>query len=336
MARRPSFPAVGAGTAPATGVFGAGGANMPALQAQAHVLAAQMPAMMLEARHLAMQTLYGLHGRRRAGPGETFFEYRPLALGEGAARIDWRRSARGPGYFVREQEQESAATYWLHADCGASMAFSSYGPEKRARALVLMLALAHLLVCQGERAGLCGLHPPSANRQIIDRFGLALAHGLGAGKPLPLPEAARMRERERVVLFSDFIVPLETLAAQLKAFAARGIGGVLVLLRDPAEADFPFSGESVFFEPGSPGIWPVGQAQLMRTAYQARLAAFEAALARLAQAHGFALLRHRTDHPAALSLLDITVRLGARDFGTRTFDAHSYGAQAGSGVSVSR
>ena len=43
----------------------------------------------------------GLHGRRRAGPGESFWQFRPFVTGEAAARIDWRRSARDDRLYVR-------------------------------------------------------------------------------------------------------------------------------------------------------------------------------------------------------------------------------------------
>jgi hypothetical protein len=45
----------------------------------------------LEARRIALTTLSGLHGRRRAGPGESFWQFRAFAQGEAAQRIDWRR-----------------------------------------------------------------------------------------------------------------------------------------------------------------------------------------------------------------------------------------------------
>src|SRR6202161_4973055 len=76
-------------------------------------LAATMPRLILEARRVAATVIHGLHGRRRAGPGENFWQYRLFVSGEPANRIDWRRSARGAHAFVREREWEAAQTLWI-------------------------------------------------------------------------------------------------------------------------------------------------------------------------------------------------------------------------------
>ena len=53
-----------------------------------------MPRLILEARRIAATVIHGLHGRKRAGPGENFWQYRRFLSGEPARRVDWRRSAR--------------------------------------------------------------------------------------------------------------------------------------------------------------------------------------------------------------------------------------------------
>ena len=78
-------------------------------------LAATMPRLIMEARRVAATIIHGLHGRRRAGPGENFWQYRRFMSGEPAARVDWRRSARDDHLYVREQEWEAA-----HTVCAAS------------------------------------------------------------------------------------------------------------------------------------------------------------------------------------------------------------------------
>ena len=60
-------------------------------------LAARIPRLILEARRVAATVIHGLHGRRRAGMGENFWQYRHFTSGEPAQNIDWRRSAREPG-----------------------------------------------------------------------------------------------------------------------------------------------------------------------------------------------------------------------------------------------
>ena len=80
---------------------------------------------MLEARRIAANVIHGLHGRRRAGAGESFWQYRRFVSGEPSQNVDWRRSARDDHLYVREQEWEAAHTVWLWPDRSPSMAFAS-------------------------------------------------------------------------------------------------------------------------------------------------------------------------------------------------------------------
>jgi uncharacterized protein (DUF58 family) len=92
---------------------------------------------------------------RRAGPGETFWQFRPFVAGEAAQRIDWRRSARDDRLYVREREWEAAHSIWMWMDRSASMGFASDLAQapKIERGIVLGLALADTFVEAGERVG---------------------------------------------------------------------------------------------------------------------------------------------------------------------------------------
>jgi uncharacterized protein (DUF58 family) len=79
-------------------------------------LAGRMPRLVLEARRVAATLSHGIHGRRRSGIGETFWQFRPFVTGEAAQRVDWRRSARDDRLYVREREWEAAQNVWLWID----------------------------------------------------------------------------------------------------------------------------------------------------------------------------------------------------------------------------
>src|SRR6202165_4475564 len=112
----------------------------------ARALAAAMPRLILEARRIAATVIHGLHGRKRAGPGENFWQYRRFMSGEPARRVDWRRSARDDNLYVREQEWEAAHTVWIWPDRSPSMVFASalVWETKLDRALVVAFALAEV------------------------------------------------------------------------------------------------------------------------------------------------------------------------------------------------
>ena len=48
---------------------------------ESRTLAASLPRLVLEARRIAANVIHGLHGRRRAGAGEGFWQYRRFVSG---------------------------------------------------------------------------------------------------------------------------------------------------------------------------------------------------------------------------------------------------------------
>ena len=88
-------------------------------------LARRLPALLVAAKEVAATVMHGVHGRKRAGVGETFWQFRPFVWGESTTRIDWRRSARDDRVYVREREWEAAHTVWVWMDRSPSMAYVS-------------------------------------------------------------------------------------------------------------------------------------------------------------------------------------------------------------------
>src|ERR1700760_1521125 len=177
-----------------------GGTEKEALGAavgKSRKLAARVPRLILEARRVASTVIHGLHGRRRAGLGENFWQYRHFTNGEPSSSVDWRRSARDDHLYVREREWEASHTIWIWPDRSPSMAFASgLGAESKLdRALVVAFALAEILVQGGERVGVPGLLRPTASRNVIEKMAEAFLHDTQerAGPPpsFPPPPPAR-------------------------------------------------------------------------------------------------------------------------------------------------
>lgn len=292
----------------------------PAQQQGALSLARRLPALVVAAKEIASGVMHGVHGRRRAGVGESFWQFRPFVAGESAARVDWRRSARDDKLFVREREWESAHTVWVWIDRSASMAFESKLAlqPKRDRAVVLGLAAADLLVRGGERVGLIGLTRPLATRNVIERFAETLIHAADGDDELP--PALTLAPRVRAVLLSDFLTPPEQIADRIGALAARGARGHLVMIADPVEETFPFSGHTEFEDVDSAVRMRIGQAERFREDYVRRLAAHRDAIREICRAKGWSLALHRTDRPASEALLNLRARL------EQSADAFSAGA----------
>jgi uncharacterized protein (DUF58 family) len=269
-------------------------------------LARRLPGLTLVARHAAASIAAGLHGRRRAGMGENFWQFRPFISGEAAQNVDWRRSGRDDRLYVREREWEAAQVLWLWADLSPSMNFRSdlARTSKADRALVLALALADACVRGGERAGWLGVTPLFSSADVIERLALALAsEARRNGDEFPdLPQAARVRPREKVALIGDFLVAPEQFDATLARLSAQGAQGCALMVFDPVEQGFPFSGQTEFFDEAGDRL-RAGRAEDYSEVFARKLAAHRAALAASARARGFAFALHATDRPATEALL---------------------------------
>lgn len=64
-------------------------------RARAEEEASRLPPLLARAEQLAGTVLLGEHGRKRAGLGDDFWQYRPMMPGDTYRSIDWRRSGRG-------------------------------------------------------------------------------------------------------------------------------------------------------------------------------------------------------------------------------------------------
>lgn len=284
---------------------------MRAAARRAEALAARLPPLLLAAERVAATVAAGLHGRRRVGEGDSFWQFRPFATGDATARIDWRQSAKSHRTFVRETEWEAAQTCFLWRDASPSMRWrSALAPvEKAARAELLLLALAALLLRGGERVRLIDIATPfSAGTAALAGLAEALARAPeGAG----LPQVGALPRFATVVLISDFLSPIAEISALLGRFAALSARGVLLHILDPAERDLPYDGRVRFLGLEGEGEMVIPRVEGVRAAYQARLAAQTAAVAESARKAGFGFASHLTDRPPETALLALYMALAA-------------------------
>jgi uncharacterized protein (DUF58 family) len=274
-------------------------------------LAATMPRLMLEARRVAATVIHGLHGRRRAGPGENFWQYRRFVSGEPSARVDWRRSARDDHLYVREHEWEAAHTVWIWPDRSASMVFASplVRVTKLDRALVIALALSEVMVEGGERVGIPRLMRPTASRNVIDKIAQAIVHD--ASERTSLPPSFAPSPLAEVVVLSDLWSPVADVLNALGQLSASGAHGHLVQIVDPAEEIFPYSGRVEFVEPEGAGAVTAGRAETWQTDYEARVANHRATIRAETDRLGWSFIIHRTDRSPNELLLKLHSQLGA-------------------------
>ncbi|WP_082705105.1 DUF58 domain-containing protein [Tritonibacter horizontis] len=274
------------------------------MRTRAEEAASVLPPLLVQAQQLAGAVLLGDHGRRRAGVGDDFWQYRPVQQGDSRRMIDHRRSARGDQQFVREREWQIAQTVHLWVDQGGSMRFASDAnlPRKVDRARLLALASAVLMVRGGERVGLTGglLPPRRGNMQILRLAEHFTKDDTAAYAP---PEHRALIPHARALFVSDFLGPFEELELALSKAADRGLRGVLLQVLDPSEESFPFAGRTKFESMGADVSHETLKASALRDRYLDRLAERRDALDQLCRAAGWSFGVHHCGDSAQAGLL---------------------------------
>jgi uncharacterized protein (DUF58 family) len=276
----------------------------------ARKIADAMPRLILEARRVASTVIHGLHGRRRAGPGENFWQYRRFVSGEPAQNVDWRRSARDDHLYVREREWEASHTVWIWPDRSPSMFFASAlaNASKLDRGLVVAFALAEVLVQGGERVGVPGLMRPTASRNVIEKMAEAILHD--PTERASLPPSFAPSPLSEIVMLSDLWVPMGEVRNTIAQLSATGAHGHVVQIVDPAEESFPYSGRIEFIEPEGAGSITAGRAEIWRSDYQGIVERHRAAIRAETDLRGWSFAIHRSDRPASELLLVLHSRMG--------------------------
>jgi len=280
------------------------------LRQRAEHLAATLPPLLVAARRVAATVSQGVHGRRRIGQGETFWQFREYEHGDPPQLIDWRQSAKSDRVFVREMEWEAAQSVWLWQDCSPSMSWRSSEelPDKRGRANLLALALSVLLIGGGERVALLGAPlRPLSGRGAIARLAAMVERGTGSDKGLP--PVMPLPRHGTLVLFGDFLDPLELCAAMVRGYAERGIKGHIMQILDPAEESLPFDGRIRFEGLENEHSWLVSRVGPVRPAYAERLEIQREGLQTIARSAGWSCLYHRTDRTPESALLALYAAL---------------------------
>ena len=284
-----------------------------AVRRRAESLAAPLPPLLVAAERVAMTVAQGVHGRRRVGTGESFWQFRRYQPGDGVQRIDWRQTAKSQAVYVREYEWEASQTVWLWRDGSASMAYRSGPPlpTKRDCADLILLALGALLSRAGERVALlAGDAPPATGRVNLGRMAAALVKP-DTGPPAAdgLPPAADLPRHAELVLLGDFLDPLDAIDRRVATFAARGVRGHLLQILDPAEQSLPFRGRIHFAGLECEPEELVPRVEAVQPQYLDRLQAQHDGLEAMARHIGWSFTTHRTDHPAQAALLALYMAL---------------------------
>ena len=146
-----------------------------------------------------------------------------------------------------------------------------------------------------------------------------MAASSGAGAPLPPPQP--VAQNSKIVLIGDFLSPPEDVARSFAALGAGGAEGHVMMVADPIEETFPFTGHTEFWDMSGVSRLRAPRAEQLREAYLARLVAHREAVRAACVARSWDLALHRTDQSAASAHLNLHGRLAEH-----SSDALAWGA----------
>jgi uncharacterized protein (DUF58 family) len=280
---------------------------------EAELAAARLPPLMVAAERVAATVQQGVHGRRRVGMGEAFWQFRRYEPGDPVRRIDWRQSGKSDKLFIRETEWAAAQSVWLWPDPSPSMLWRSKRnlPEKRDRADLIALALSSLLVRAGERVAVLGTgERPISGKVALDRLTQRILNRpKPMGQPGDLPAFEPLPRYATLIFIGDLLAPLEQIDKLVRRYAAGGVRGYLFHVLDPAEQSLPYAGRTRFEGLEQEGHLLVKRVETVRDEYQEKMAEHQAGLADIARAVGWNYTLHLTDQPPEAALLRLFVNL---------------------------
>ncbi len=292
------------------------------LHHRAEGLSSHLPPLMVAAERVAATVSQGVHGRRRVGQGETFWQFRRYGFGDSTQLIDWRQSAKSQPVYVRETEWEAAQSVWLWRDGSPSMAYRSSDnlPQKVERADLLLMALVSLLIRGGEHVALMGtgMTPATGRGMLLRLWSMIEAEGKSKDKmpetqSASLPAFENLPRYGRVVLIGDFLSPLEDVRDTISMLANQGVSGHLVQIVDPAEETLPFSGRVRFDGMEGEGGVLIGRVETLRRDYFEEIHRHNQGIEALAKSFGWSYGSHHTDGSPEASLLALYLVLSQKN-----------------------
>jgi uncharacterized protein (DUF58 family) len=291
-------------------------------KAESAAIAGRLPPLLIAAERIAATVTQGVHGRRRVGSGEVFWQHRPYYPGDELKRLDWRQSAKSDKIYLRQMEWSAAQTVYLWCDLSPSMDYASKKdlPTKAERSMVLLLALSSVLSRAGERVALLGdPEPPISGRAVAERLADRLQHRTQVAQShvddekseRSLPPPVLLPAHAHAVMISDFLQPIEEFRGLIERFAARDVRGHLLQVLDPAEVAMPFLGRVRFRGLEREGELLMSRVESIRDQYLNKLEAHREALRMLARHAGWSFSTHVTEAPGAPALLALYQWLAA-------------------------
>jgi len=254
-------------------------------------IANNLPGLLLEADKVAHGFMRGVHGRRKIGVGETFWQFRQWQEGDSVKDIDWKQTAKSDDVFIKQMEWEAAQAAWLFRDASPTMKFSSSKKyrSKQDYAETLLLALSIVLLNGGERVSLIGTELPlQIGYSSVGRICDALP------QQSKIKQTPQIKNNAQVVIISDFFTGLEELKQLCQSLAVKNVKGILIQINDKVEENIPYKGRIKFLNPASDEEKLISKVEDIADEYRANFLQHRESLKILAKSLGWGFLHYNT------------------------------------------
>ncbi|MBN2718114.1 MAG: DUF58 domain-containing protein [Deltaproteobacteria bacterium] len=239
--------------------------------------------------------LGGAHRSLHLGPSVEFSEHNRYSPGDDIRNIDWKALARTDRYFVKAHERDAQLTCLMLLDCSGSMDYQGSRTRfnKFDYAKILLGALSHLLVKQGDAVGVLGFAesltvslPPGGHPGhlpiVLERLARAQVQPNHRTRFADVLKRAQsiLGQRGMLVLASDMWQMDEEAGLILKGLGHKGHDITVLQVQSPDELDLPFD-QTVEFKgmEREPGL--IAEPALLRHDYVNALAKEQARLSLL-------------------------------------------------------
>lgn len=211
----------------------------------------------LRARLVVEGYVSGLHRSPYRGFSVEFAEHREYAPGDDLRYLDWKVFGKSDRYYVKRYEEETNLLCHVLLDVSESMDFGTEGVRKFDYAATIAASLAHLIVEQGDAAGLVlfdddvrtVLQPGNSSlhlKHVFDTLENARPTGKTDVGRVLVRISEQFRKRGLVVVVSDLVGGAEPVLRGLRQLRSRSHDVIVLQVLDPAEIEFPFEQMTLF------------------------------------------------------------------------------------------
>lgn len=275
----------------------------------------------LRARLVVEGFVSGLHRSPYKGFSVEFAEHREYATGDDLRYLDWKVFGKSDRYYIKRYEEETNLLCHVLLDTSESMDFGTEAVRKFDYAATIAAALSHLVIEQGDAAGLVtfgddvrAVLPPGNSsahlRHVFDTIETSKPQGkTDVGKVL-VRLADQLRKRGLVVLVSDLVGDVEEILRGLRQLRSRKHDVIVLQVLDPAEVEFPFE-QMTMFEGLEEFPDLLADPKSLRKSYLERLDAFRKRLTAGCLAERIDVVEMNTRTPLDVALTSYLARRSA-------------------------